>query len=278
MLFVLFTILFGCMNDETSVEKQKQGLVNKTVYSVEDSIKERQRKKAELEKFPEIIRQIQGDWTCVKILERDYRTEAVGPFETNYPEPQGNLRIEMDSVWLLDYPCQFYFSSKIKLLGKVYGFKNDLRAQGSAITEVNIKGQQLVLYQNMINLQVWKYYLRDTLETKKVKQLIKDSININCLKGEWTLITHYDPGYDGTDGVYHFPFKIPQKLDYTQGSTLNKLVSNKRFIEISVNGKPENFYISQLSTKIGNLWVLPYGWWKGADDYSDKIRYSLKKR
>ena len=129
---------------------------------------------------------IQGDWRCV-----DIRYE--GPmYETCCNEPYLGIQILNDTIFHVDYPHQFYYSTIVR---------------------------DVVLSHDTLIINHRHYYKREpkAFDPAILKVLKTDTINPVSLVGTWELDTWSEMGYEGEenyDGTIHFPFKLKPVLTF----------------------------------------------------------------
>ena len=218
-----------------------------------------------------LIAQIQGAWKCVKIVES---CETEEPKNFCILPGKGALYVKSDSIFLFDYPCNYYFGSLLYNNGSLR-FDNNLKVYNTKYTELKLAEDTLLLHRNTGGKYGRnEYYIRSNLNIETLSRLKKDSINFECFYGKWQLVTYMDLG-DGSDPNIKFPFKLPTVLDFTDPVKFKKALLGKHHIKIKVDGVLRVFTIKEISRTTGMLWLDEGRWWQGKE--VPFIKYRLQK-
>jgi len=231
---------------------------------------------------------LQGDWQRVETAWLLYSetNPMLAPDADEYTTyHRTNVRVKDDSIYVFEYPCKYlgacYFS--IQNGDSLYYGKNPLAAgklERNPYGGFELKSFHPVWKTRPVN-QRWT---RDTLDTKVIKKLRKDSIDYGYLTGQYNLVTHFQPpdgeGYDET-----YPINVPVHMTSPSEKQARTAATDNK-VTLIINGQPrdfkvwklcwtENNYYEQEENKPG--WILePGNWWKG-DSFLLHYRFSQKK-
>lgn len=181
-----------------------------------------------------------------------------------------------DSISFFKYPYQYFGTYRIetdslrmkygpeiqKKLESAFAFPlpNSSRSHiFSALEFLNCNLSALSISND--TLRSGNRYVRQTFDPKIIKQLKKDSVNLNSLAGKWKLVDKYSNGYEGdmqSDGFYHigFPFKLPVVL----ALDAKTLSVNGRWLKMDISGKQRDFYIANV--RANGFTIVPGAWFK----------------
>ncbi len=202
------------------------------ISSCSDSNKEKETKDSPPTDTALSLSKIQGGWKCIHRICFDIGKEDPC-FGVKYFD---HVLIQNDTLYGMNYPFQFYAMGKIqpdsswKFMSTYKGIKN-----------ISFKNDTLNLDGDL--------YQRTDFNDNFVNTLIKDSINVFYIFGEWELVTYIEMGFQGVenyDGTIEFPFPLPKELKIDE-KTIKADLMGGRYFKIPINGIKKIFYIKSMA-------------------------------
>lgn len=217
-----------------------------------------------------------GDWRFAGIGRADV---CDGPAMEEYSSPFGNndIHISKDTICVILYPCVMVEKWKYSIQADSLVDANT----NTTICKIDIDGNTMRFLFARCIVQT---FLRDTFDSRIVHNLIRDTVNAECLVGKMLLKKEYSGNNEEPSLSIH-PVKMPKALFVNSSSEALDLLETK-VVYIRVRGRKRLFHVTEINwekkvviNKSGQLvtvvvhtvQIYPGKWWRGE---SFKASYS----
>lgn len=157
-----------------------------------------------------------------------------------------NWLVKGDSIWVFQYPCQFYFVKSFKIKSDSIYFDGNRIASA----QLNKFGNdddglfQIISTGDNRKPVITQIFTRDSFDIKTIEMLKHDSVNMECLTGKMKIVTHFKPE-DGEAYDVTFPIQVPKYIDIKSKDDA-QAVYDKKQIMILIGGVNKLFYVDAI--------------------------------
>ncbi len=172
----------------------------------------------------------QGLWSFSR--SEDVKTEVESDAAYYTVHHSGDIFLEGDSLWFLDYPCE-------KIEAREYSANLFLMVNDSTF---DYNGE--------------RYSRQNKYDSLAIKRLKAHKFNFDCYRGTWNIIRS-ESGGDGTGVVFIYPFQLVDQL------IIETDVLNDGVFRVPINGVEREFSVSIEHPGFPDVLTLkPIGSWK----------------